>query len=132
MKEQRIWTPADKHFLQSNIEKMSLPELAKKLQRSQLAVKCYIIRERIPYRERVKVNLLIELLEIRFGNPTYFKPNRQFYNTVQINQIQFWKLYRGERNPTEKEYNALTKHFGISKENIEHNRQLELFNAIEN
>lgn len=124
----KTWTPQEKQFLQDNIEKMSLPDLAKKLNRSQMAIKCFIIRNRILYREQVKVNLLVELLEVKFGNPTYFKPNRQFYNAVKMSQIRFWKLYRGEVNPTENEYNTLKDHFNITTENIEHNRQLELFN----
>lgn len=128
MNQQKTWTYQEREFLLDNIEKMSLPDLAKHFNRSQLAVKCYIIRERIPYREQVKVNLLVELLEVKFGNPRYFKPNRQFYNAVKMSQIRFWKLYRGEVNPTEKEYNTLKAHFNITTENIEHNRQLELFN----
>lgn len=128
MNTQKTWTPQDKQFLEDNIEKMTLPDLAKHFNRSQLAVKCFIIRERLPYRNQVKVNLLIELLELRFGNPRYFKPNREFYRSVQMSQIRFWKLYRGEVNPTEKEYNTLKDHFNITVENIEYNRQLELFN----
>lgn len=129
MKTQKTWTAEDKQFLQDNIEKMTLPDLARHFNCSQMAIKCYIIRERIPYRSQVKVNLLIELLEVRFGNPSYFKPNREFYRAVKMSQVRFWKLYRGEENPTEREYKALTKHFNITLENIEYNRQTELFNS---
>jgi hypothetical protein len=83
-------------------------------------------RERIATRSKVVKNLLLELVRIRFINPELFMPNRKFYNDVRINQNRWWRLYRGEENLTEDEYDRLTEYFGVDREVAFENRQLDI------
>lgn len=123
------WTVQQKAFVQNNINKLSIEQLARKVGKSENAVRLFIHRQRIQYKPAVKKNLVIELLQTVFINPEYFKPTREFYDAVGMTQMRFWKLYRGEAPPTENEYKALIEHFGASKEVGFENRQLGLFNT---
>ena len=47
---------------------------------------------------------------------------------VNINQVRFWKLYRGEESPTDQEYLRLATTLGVSLQEAFEARQLYLFN----
>ena len=121
------WTPEDDRKLREMLPFSTFIQIAKALKRSENAVKLYIHRERIPVNPKVKKNLLIELLTIRFINPEFFMPNRKFYNETGINQNRWWKLYRGDDKITEDEYIRLVDYFGIKHEIAFEKRQLEIF-----
>lgn len=125
--KKREWTADEKKILRDNIGKRSAEEIAEMVGRTPNAVKIYALRKRLSWKPGVKKNLIIEVLQLKFGNPEYFAPTREFYETVGITQMRFWALYRGECAPTEKEYNSLKKHFGVSSAEIFENRQLNLF-----
>ena len=74
--------------------------------------------------------MLVELLRIKFGNPEYFKPTREFYQKVGISQKRFSKLRLGYAQPTEKELASVCREFNMSHEEYSRlldSRQLDLF-----
>ncbi len=120
------WTPDDDKKLREMLSYSSFSQIAEALNRTENAVKLYIHRERIPINPKVKKNLLIELLTLRFINPEFFMPNRKFYNDTGINQNRWWRLYRGDDKITEDEYARLIEYFGIKHEVAFEKRQLDL------
>jgi len=97
---QSRWSPQEKEYVLSQIGKKDYEENRKDIGRSGLAVKLFVHRKRLPVRQTVKNNLLIKLLEVKFGNPEYFNPTREFYREVGMTQMRFWSLYKGESQIT--------------------------------
>ena len=126
MKKQR-WSESQESFLRESLGKLTIDEIAGRLEKSSLAVKLYMHRNHIVYRPSVKRNLVLELFTIKFGHPEYFTITTEFLKAVKINQVRFWKLYRGEERPTDAEYLSLVHHLGISLEEAFETRQLTLF-----
>ena len=121
------WTPDEEKFVRENVGKLDFADIGRQIGRSPLAVKLFIHRRRIAFRPSVRNNLVIGLLRIKFGNPEYFRPTKDFYAAVGITQMRFWALYRGEVQVSEKEYKALRNHFGIEAEAAFEARQISLF-----
>lgn len=115
-----------------NLGKKTFKEIGKLLGKSELAVKLYIHRNHIVYRPSVKRNLVLELFRIKLVNPEYFNVTTVFLRAVEINQVRFWKLYRGEESPTDQEYMRLATTLGVSLQEAFEARQLSLFNEINN
>lgn len=126
MKEKRRWSDAEREFLLKNLDQMTIKELAKKLQRTERAIKLYIHFQRIKKRESRR-NLLLEILTKKFVHPENFRTTRLFFKTVNISQVRFWKLYRGEEAVSEKEYIAFIRYFNIDLLEAFETRQLKLF-----
>jgi hypothetical protein len=123
-KSVKHWTDEEDRKLRQMLHSHSPKEIAASLGRTEMAVKLYIHRERIAVNSKVKKNLLLELLYLRFINPELFMPNRKFYNDVKINQNRWWHLYRGDVRLTEDEYIRLVEYFGIRNEVVFEKRQL--------
>lgn len=121
------WTNAEKKFVTENVGKLSLQDMATRIKRSPVAVKMFILRNRIDIGNKVHRNILQEILKIKFVHPEYFKPTRAFYKTVNITQTRFWDLYYGRASITQQEYIAITTHLGITFEEAFEARQLNLF-----
>lgn len=126
------WSPEDKQFIKDNAGKMTLSELAEKVNRSELAVQLYMHRHRIVIGQTVKRNLLQEILKLKFVQAEYFTPTRAFYRAVGINQMRYWDLYYGRKQITQNEYIAIATHFNVSLEEAFNARQLNLFENIKN
>ena len=90
------WKPEEIKFLNDNIGRLTLADLAERLGKSELAVKLYMHRHRMTIGPVVKRNLLQELLKIKFGNPKYFQPTREFYADIGITQRRFWICFMDE------------------------------------
>lgn len=127
MKKQH-WSESQESFLRENLGKKTLNEIAKELGKTELAVKLYIHRKNIIYRPSVKRNLVLELFRIKLVNPEYFAVTKEFLRAVNINQVRFWKLYRGEESPTDAEYLRLATTLKVSLQEAFEARQLSLFN----
>lgn len=127
MKRQR-WSESQEKILKENLGKITLKEIEKILGKTELAVKLYIHRNHIVYRPSVKRNLVLELFRIKLINPEYFNVTTTFLHAVNINQVRFWKLYRGEESPTDQEYLRLATTLGVSLQEAFEARQLYLFN----
>lgn len=126
MKRHR-WNPEEEMLLRENLNKKTFEEIGGMLGKSELAVKLYVHRNRIQYRPSVKRNIVLELFRIKLVNPDYFQVTTIFLKAAQINQVRFWKLYRGEERPTDDEYLRLTTTLGVSLEEAFNARQLSLF-----
>lgn len=123
----KSWMNWELEFIKSNLEKLTLEDIAKHLHRSEMSVRLYVLRKRLPYGERVKRNLLLELLKARFPHPEDFLPSRRFYNTVGIGQRRWWQLYFGREAITSEEYAAVAKYLNVSIGEALETHQLELF-----
>lgn len=121
------WSAEEKEFVEKHIGKLSFEAIGSQIGRSELAVKLFVHRARIPVRKSVRNNLVIELLRAKFGKPEYFTPTREFYTAVGITQMRFWALYRGEVQVSEREYRAIRKHLKIDSQAAFDARQLNLF-----
>ena len=76
------WTTAEENFVAENADKMTTAEIARKINRTEVAVQQYMHRKRINPYEKVVRNLVREILTKKFTNPEYFNPNRSFYDSV--------------------------------------------------
>lgn len=121
------WKQNEIEFLTDNIGKLTLPEMAAALGKTELAVKLYMHRHRMNSGSVVKRNLLQELLNMKFGNPKYFQPTREFYVDIGITQRRFWDLFHGRKKMTDEEYLKFAKHFNVTLEEAFEARQLNLF-----
>jgi len=92
-----------------------------------MAVKLFVHRHRISPHQKVKNNILINLLTVKFGDPKYFNPTRDFYKEIGMTQMRFWALYKGEEQITEKEYKIIREHLNIDAEAAFEARQLNIF-----
>ena len=120
------WTQEQEQFIIDNIDKLSIKEIAKELNRTSNAINLFIHRKRIVTIGKVKRNLIIEMLTIKFTDPECFAPNRKFYDSVQIGQKRWWALYYGRKVLEDAEYKRLSEHFNIELKGIE-SSQLTLF-----
>lgn len=121
------WKQNEIDFLTENIGKLTLAELAAALGKTELAVKLYMHRHRMNIGPVVKRNLLQELLRMKFGNPKFFQPTREFYAEIGITQRRFWDLFHGRKQITDAEYLQFAKYFNVSLEEDFEARQLNLF-----
>lgn len=121
------WTREDNDFVRENFGKLSLEDMAKQLKRSSMSVRLYILRKRMTIGTRIKRNLLLEMLKIKFRYPEDFNPTRIFFKETGIGQRRYWDLYFGRKAITGKEYAAIAEYFGITIEEALESRQLELF-----
>lgn len=124
---QSRWTREEKEYVLSQLGKKSFEEIGREIERSEMAVKLFVHRLRISPHKKVKNNILIKLLEVKFGDPKYFNPTRDFYKEVGMTQVRFWALYKGEEQITEKEYRTIREKLNIDAEAAFEARQLNIF-----
>jgi hypothetical protein len=120
------WTEEEDRQVREMLHRYSPGEIAQALGRSEIAVRQYIHRERLPIRGRLKKNLVIEMLRMRFIHPEFFMPNRKFYKDLKINQNRWWRLYRGEEKPTDEECRRLVEYLELPADEFFKKRQLEI------
>ena len=121
------WTKKDINYLRENVGKLTYDQIGQNIGRSEKAVQCYCLRNRISPVKQVGRNLVVEILTMKFMHPEYFQPTRRFFDAVDINQKRFWDLYYGRAKLTETEYLHLIQHFGVSLVEAFEARQLNLF-----
>lgn len=129
------WTEEEIKFLHENIGKKMTPEqVAMALNKSETAVRLFCSRHRINIRKPIERPIMVAILRIKFGEPEYFKPTRDFYRKVQINQKRFSLLRCGYVQPTENEIKAVCQELKMNHEEyaaLLDARQLNLFNDYE-
>lgn len=110
-----MWTEREKEILRAGIrDNMPFQELCNLLGKTPKAVRQYMFRARLPRRGRtVKNNLAKSILLMRIPDPECFRPNRAFYDAVNMTQKRWWSLYFGEAQITPIEYRALAKYFNV-------------------
>lgn len=125
------WTKQEENFVQQNLGQLSIKEMATRLERTEMSVRLYILRNRLTVRQLIKRNLLLEMLKIKFRHPEDFTPTRLFYKETNINQRRYWDLYFGRKPITGKEYVAVAEYLGVTVQEAFDSRQLDLFEENE-
>ena len=127
------WTQEEMRFLKESIGVLPMDDIYKRLSpnRSRTSVDLKIKRMRLAKvktvaPERVKRNLVTEMLRQRIGDPRNFQPQRDFYERTKIGQKRFWQLYNGEKNLTETEYLALVQEWNVSLPDAFEIRQVKI------
>lgn len=127
------WTQDEMRFLKDNIGVLTIDQIYQHFSpyRSRTSVDLKIKRMRLAKvktvdPERVKRNLITEMLRQRIGDPRNFQPQRDFYERTKIGQKRFWQLYNGEKNPSQNEYIALTREWNVTLEDAFDIRQLKI------
>lgn len=131
MSKIKIWHKYEIQFLKDNLKSMNVDEIASKLGRSVTSVKLYMFRHDIITKNQVKRNLMRELISVKIPSEC-FKPTRQFYESTGINQIQFYKIWRGYRQANVDELKSVSKYLKITGDEmlgfVDH-VQLDLFQS---
>ena len=125
------WTADDAAYIRQHYGRVSLKNMAAHLGRSSMAVRLYILRNRMTTGRTVKRNLLVELLRIKFRHIEDFSPTRAFYQEAGIGQRRYWDLFFGRKPITGKEYTAVAEYLGVTVQEEFESRQLELFKECE-
>lgn len=125
------WTAKEAEYIQKNLGKVSLEDMSVDLGRSIMSVRLYLLRHRLAPHSRIKRNLLLAMLKIKFRHPEDFTPTRAFYKETGIGQRRWWDLYFGRKAITGAEYTAVATYLGVTIQEAMESRQLELFEEIE-
>jgi len=132
------WKPEEEDYVLQNYKTKTPEEMADHLcsfpnniPKSATAVQLYMHRNRIAI-STVKRNLIIELLTLKFIDPKYFTPNKDFYKAVKITAPRWWDLYFGRSMATDEEYLAIAIHFKVSLQEAFESRQLTIFDTAKN
>lgn len=134
MKWNGNWTEDEKRFLMENMRTYTIKQMADALGRSENAVKLFMYRHRLPVGRQVKSPTVVHLLRIKFGDPKWFTPTREFYEQVGIGQKRWTSLAFGYANPTEDELRKIARAFNFRDEEwvkLLEASQLELFDHYE-
>lgn len=120
------WTLEEQDYILSNINKLTIDQMAEHVGRSIMSVTLFLHRQRLTAKGKDN-SILKQMLKMKFGKPEYFTPTRDFYNDVDISQKRWWDLFHGRKAITEKEYIKLCDTFKITLEEAFEARQLTLF-----
>ena len=107
-----------------------LATIAESLGKSEDAVYLYCYRHHIALRPRLKNPMMRRLLEIKFGDPDFFKPNKGFFHQTGINQKRWAELSWGYVQPSQEELKraAVALNFTVEETfKLMEARQLDLF-----
>lgn len=125
------WTDNEVQILHEELSRgTSLKEIGRLLSKSDTAVYLYCYRNNIPLHPRLKNPMMRNLLQIKFGKPEFFQPNKAFYRLVGINQKRWSELACGYVQPTQDELMRVAKALNFSVEEtfkLMDSRQLDLF-----
>ena len=125
------WSPEDiKVVEEGKKNNLSLQQIAEQLGKTPAAVRVYMYRNGYSLKRKLACPLVEKLISIKFADPNWFKPNREFYRQVKIGQKRFTDLRLGYANPTEDEMRKIADVLGIDRNDfvkLFNSRQLELF-----
>lgn len=125
------WSSAEDRVLRDELEKHTpLKDIASLLDKTEEAVYLYCYRHNIPLRIRLKNPMMRNLLEIKFGTPEFFRPTKEFFLRVGINQKRWAELSWGYIQPTQNEMMRVAKELNFTVEEtfkLMDTRQLDLF-----
>ena len=131
MAKKSNWTVLEDASLREQLAKnVPLATIAELLGKSEDAVYLYCYRHHIALRPRLKNPMMRRLLEIKFGDPDFFKPNKGFFHQTGINQKRWADLSWGYEQPTQDELKraAVILNFTVEETfKLMEARQLELF-----
>ena len=113
-------------FLKANVGKMSTESMAETLKVKPYELHLFLHRKRL-FKINERRNLCIKLIRYKFVHEEYFTPTVRFFDATGIRSRRWWQIFKGEKQMTEKEYNAVIKHLQISLTKSQELRQLDLF-----
>lgn len=126
------WSISDEQTLRDRLKSgYSLAEIADILGKTEEAVYLYCYRHNIPTSKQLENPIMVKLLAIKFGDPKYFHPTKEFYRSVGISQKRWAHLAWGYAQPTQDELRRVAKSFNFSLDEafaLMEARQLNLFN----
>ena len=103
------WSKVQDKFVRDQVAKsVPMEDIAKQMGKTKNAVHLYCYRHHIFYKQTLENPLMRKLLEVKFSNPDYFKPNKSFFERVKINQRRWSRLVAGYEQPTEDELRRVT------------------------
>lgn len=120
------WRNRDKEFLFNNIHTLPLDEICKRLERNERSIKLFLHRNRFDAR-LLQDTLLLRIIRLKFGDPTLFNPNREFYKAIKMGQKRFFAILKGDRVMKDEECKRITDFFEIPYESVMEVSQLNLF-----
>lgn len=112
-------------------QKKTLEEITLQLGVTEYDLRQFLHRNRLFNVNKEIRNLAFEIVKIKFRNPEYFRPTRDFFKAVCITQRRWWALYRGETKMTEDEYKRVSIHLGLTLEEAFDARQLNWIEELE-
>lgn len=130
MAKKTNWTQYEDSFLREHLNDMTLSDIALALGRSEDAVYLYCYRHHIAVKPRLKNPMMRRLLEIKFGDPDFFHPSKDFFRQVGINQKRWADLAWGYAQPTQDELKRAAVRLNFTVEEtfkLMDARQLDLF-----
>ena len=131
MAKKSNWTTSEDQILRDGLKNgESLAVIADALGKTEEAVYLYCYRHNIPVRKQLNNPIMVKLLTIKFGNPKFFHPTREFYQSVSITQKRWAALSWGYAQPTQDELRRVAKVFNFSADeafDLMESRQLNLF-----
>lgn len=113
-------------------EKKSIPEIASEIGATEYDLKQFIHRNRLFGVNTDSRNLAFKIVKVKFRNPEYFRPTREFFKIVGITQKRWWNLYRGDEEMSELEFQRVSLHLGLTLEDVFEARQLNWIQDLEN
>ncbi|MDR2949207.1 MAG: hypothetical protein LBV71_08355 [Prevotella sp.] len=113
-------------------EKKSISEIASEIDASEYDLKQFIHRNRLFGVNMDSRNLAFKIVKVKFRNPEYFRPTREFFKIVGITQKRWWNLYRGDEEMSELEFQRVSLHLGLTLEDVFEARQLNWIQDLEN
>lgn len=123
------WTDADHQYLVDNWGRIPIESIAMHLHRSKISVRLRAMRKNLPMGGgKLKKNLLVELLRIRFRHLEDFTPSAAFYEETNISPRRYSDLFHGRKPITSEEYRNVAAYWNITAVEAMDSRQLELFN----
>lgn len=103
------WSKVEDQFIRAKVaENVPMVDIAKQMGKTKNAVHLYCYRHHIHYKQTLENPLMRKLLEVKFSDPDYFKPNKAFFQKVKINQRRWSRLVAGYEQPTEDELRRVT------------------------
>lgn len=109
---------------------MTIKEIATHTDKSESAVKVYMLRHGYPTKKQVECPIMEKLIKIKFACPNWFRPDRGFYKEARISQKRFTDLRMGYAQPTADELKRVAKVINVSTDDLlqlYQDRQLSLF-----
>ena len=126
-----MWTENEIRIIEDGRKNgLTLQHIAEQVGKTPAAVRVYMYRHGYALKAKLACPLVERLIKIKFAEPTWFKPNREFYSKVKISQKRFTNLRLGYANPTEDEMKAIARVLNINNEDfisLFNSRQLDLF-----
>ena len=105
-------------------------QVAEELNRSVQAVHLFCYRYKVPVRPVLKTSNVRSMLTVKFGNPDYFAPTKDFFAKTKISSHRWTELSFGYCQATTEECVAIARELKFSSEEllkIMEARQLSLF-----